>query len=285
MKIRKSISEKVITANRTNSAQSTGPTTETGKRRSRLNALKHGFYSRELRISEADLADFESLQSSLARQFAPASSLQAVAFEQVVVACWRCKLALRHEASSLDAQFGANAEPSPEPETPGANAVMSGWYAAGRGSLRDGLRFLEALRAEVAENGLLHIKSDGPWKESVLKGFGVEFYNELTQWEGLNAEAIRFAIAVDAHARNFHFPPVTTGGPEVVVDPKLQLEMITKLVDLQISHLRDLHRARGTASAAAARLPVDYCPRFFAACSREFREAVEWFLYLKKRKL
>src|SRR5713226_2111947 len=94
---------KKIDANKRNAAKATGPTTEMGKRRVRLNALKHGFYAHELTVSEADKRDFEILRESLWAQLAPRSALQDVGFEQIVTCCWRCKLAIRMEMLGLKA--------------------------------------------------------------------------------------------------------------------------------------------------------------------------------------
>jgi hypothetical protein len=50
----KKVTEAVVIANRENGANAKGPTSKRGKQRSRMNALVHALYSRELKISEAD---------------------------------------------------------------------------------------------------------------------------------------------------------------------------------------------------------------------------------------
>jgi hypothetical protein len=90
-------SSKKKVSNKKNADKSPGPTTEIGKRRVRLNALKHGFYSRELTVSEPDKRDFETLRESLLVQLKPRSALQRIGFEQIITCCWRCKLAIRLE--------------------------------------------------------------------------------------------------------------------------------------------------------------------------------------------
>jgi hypothetical protein len=52
-----SISVRKIEANRRNAQQSTGPKTEEGKRRSRLNTLKHGILASALLIAEGENAE------------------------------------------------------------------------------------------------------------------------------------------------------------------------------------------------------------------------------------
>src|SRR5947209_7061350 len=92
-------------SNRRNSAGSTGPKTTIGKQRVRTNALKHGLFSRELMITDEEKSDFQQLQRMLCEQLNPATALQHVAFEKIVICCWRCKLAMRFEMRRVRAQL------------------------------------------------------------------------------------------------------------------------------------------------------------------------------------
>src|ERR1035441_4386181 len=84
-------------SNRRNALKSTGPNTPRGKRYSRSNALKHGVYSKELLVSEADNPEFEEMRAGLKAELKPSTMLQGLAFDYIVVCHWRCKLALRLE--------------------------------------------------------------------------------------------------------------------------------------------------------------------------------------------
>ena len=70
-----------------------GPKTPRGKRHSSRNARKHGLYSTELFISEADMPEFEEMRSDLEARLKPTESLM-LDFDYVVVCYWRRKLAL-----------------------------------------------------------------------------------------------------------------------------------------------------------------------------------------------
>ena len=62
---------KQAAANSTNAKKSTGPKTETGKGISRLNAVKHGFYSLQTTAVHEDPEHYGKLRESLVREFTP----------------------------------------------------------------------------------------------------------------------------------------------------------------------------------------------------------------------
>jgi hypothetical protein len=59
------ISDKQLEANRANSQKSTGPKTEAGKKRSSLNAVRHGLTGHVVVLPEEDLAAFNQLNTKL----------------------------------------------------------------------------------------------------------------------------------------------------------------------------------------------------------------------------
>src|SRR5207237_5254172 len=72
-----------------------GPKTPAGKRRVRFNARTHGFYSRELVVTEEDRTEFDALKKGILTNLNPTTQLQLLGFERVVSAAWMQKLALR----------------------------------------------------------------------------------------------------------------------------------------------------------------------------------------------
>jgi hypothetical protein len=94
-----SISEKQLAANRQNALKSTGPKTPEGKAASRLNALKHGLLARETVINRddhhEDAAEFESLSDQLREDLAPVGYLEELLVEQITIAYWRLRRAVR----------------------------------------------------------------------------------------------------------------------------------------------------------------------------------------------
>jgi hypothetical protein len=168
---------------------------------------------------------------------------------------------------------------------------MEQWYVADYRSLQQGLRFLKKLLADVADCGLLHLEQDGPLKESLIKGFGSNFYNRLIEWKGMSTTAILYAEHSAAMREKFglispvaDLPPGDPDRPEtpkVVPDPRLQWQMAVKLVEVEIEHLETLVRTRGQDFREAPQALAEFSPRYYADASRDLHRAVDWFLKLK----
>ncbi len=294
MKIKKTVTDKVIAANRARARKSTGPKTGAGKRRARMNSLKHGFFAKELQLSEENRPEFEALQDGLLKQYAPATPMQQIGFEKIVCCCWRCKLALRMESRAVALQQSSNQEPKVDAAGGDTNR-MEQWYGADYRSLQAGLRFLRDLRADVADCGLLHLEQDGSRKESVIKGFGLGFYNRLTEWRGMSTTAILAAEHSAAMEETFGLKLPTTDlpqgdseqpeTPKVVADPRLKWEMAVKIVEAEIEHLETLVQTRRQDCGETPQALVEFSPRYFADASRDLERAVDWILKLKGKGL
>ena len=99
-----------IDANRRNSLKSTGPKTERGKERSRLNALRHGMTAKQLVVSQEDYADFARFGAELRAALAPGDTFEEQLVEGIVMTTWRLRRAWRTEAAAIQlAARGADA--------------------------------------------------------------------------------------------------------------------------------------------------------------------------------
>jgi hypothetical protein len=286
MKIDKTVTGKMLAANRANASKSTGPRTGAGKTHARMNAHKHGFFAKELQLSEEDRPEFEFLRDSLSQQFAPATPMQRIALDKIVCCAWRCKIALRIEALAVALQRSSKQEPKVDAARGGDTFRMEQWYAADYRSLQDGLRFLRALRADVADNGLLHLEQEGSLKESLIKGFGSNFYKRLIEWKGMSTTAILSAEHLARMQEKFNLPttnlPSIPETPKVIADPRLLWQMVVKLVDVEIEHLEILVRTRGQDFRETPLALAESSPRYYADASRDLHRAVDWFLKLKR---
>lgn len=92
-------------ANRRNARLSTGPRTEQGKSRSRLNAVKHGILTSALLTTGGqgaeDPAEFDELLFNLHTDLVPVGALEEMLVEKIAICHWRENRALRCEASMI----------------------------------------------------------------------------------------------------------------------------------------------------------------------------------------
>jgi hypothetical protein len=136
-------SEKRIAANRRNALRSTGPRTQDGKSRSRLNAVKHGL--------AASLPTLVETQSSvrLARLLAPdaadeAATVAAARLAAAEAMIERCRHARAEAAEEIIADETAGAD-----ERAAAIATTAGRMAALERYERKARRLADAARAEL----------------------------------------------------------------------------------------------------------------------------------------
>ncbi len=91
-------------ASRANGRRSGGPKTPQGKARSSLNALKHGFWSRDLVNPLIDgkrtVADFNALLAQLIADAKPSGKLEEILVEEIAACYWRLRRALRFESAN-----------------------------------------------------------------------------------------------------------------------------------------------------------------------------------------
>ena len=101
------ISQKQIEANRRNALKSTGPKTEEGKARSRLNTLRHGLTAGQAVLPHENEDDYEKLHEGMLESYAPEDSAEIALVEELVNAYWRLLRLHRVETSYWD-QLGGS---------------------------------------------------------------------------------------------------------------------------------------------------------------------------------
>lgn len=98
MKVKKTTTEKVLAANRANAQKSTGPRRPDGLR---LNALKHGFLTRNLIFnSDEEKQEFHDLVSDLAAEYPPAGPSESALVDELAVSSWQ--LGKLHGCAALE---------------------------------------------------------------------------------------------------------------------------------------------------------------------------------------
>jgi hypothetical protein len=122
-------SQAQIEANRRNAKKSTGPTSETGKAQSRLNALKHGMAAGCSVLPHEDAIAFHELTQSLTDEYRPVSAVETMLLHTVADAYWRLLRARRAETEFLNIMIKGlkrrnGKDESPQDNDDGALAVV-----------------------------------------------------------------------------------------------------------------------------------------------------------------
>jgi len=92
MKIRKTVSDSVIAANRKNSEKSTGPRSAAGKMNASLNATTHGLLAKRLSfLDEGEHAEFMSLMDEVHDGLESPSVFERILAEEAAICCWKLR--------------------------------------------------------------------------------------------------------------------------------------------------------------------------------------------------
>jgi hypothetical protein len=106
------VTEAQILANRLNAQKSTGPRTNEGKAAVSQNAVKHGFSARLDVISSESQADFDQYSDRILAELDPASPMESMLAERILVLSWRLKRVGCIQNQAIDA---LNADNTPSP--------------------------------------------------------------------------------------------------------------------------------------------------------------------------
>jgi len=88
-----------VRANRANAQKSTGPRDAS---RTRLNALKHGFFSKEVVIEGESAREFAAFSRALLADLAPQGMLEELLADLVIASAWRLRRAHRLDSEFVD---------------------------------------------------------------------------------------------------------------------------------------------------------------------------------------
>jgi hypothetical protein len=89
LKIKKTVSDKVIAANRSNSQHSTGPRSVSGKQASSRNAIKHGLLAKRLAFRDkGEEMEFKAFADNLQLDSQPEGTLERMVAEDICATWW-----------------------------------------------------------------------------------------------------------------------------------------------------------------------------------------------------
>ena len=102
-------SSKKLEANRRNALKSTGPRTETGKRRVSRNAEKHGMFSSNLIVRHPEAkefpADFDALRARVRKHYKPVGFIEEFWAEKIAALGWKMRRVTRFESAAIAQQY------------------------------------------------------------------------------------------------------------------------------------------------------------------------------------
>jgi hypothetical protein len=98
--------EKQIIANQQNAQHSTGPRTESGKRRSRRNAIRHGLTAETVIDSLEDAADYMAFERAIKSDYSPQTAIEGQLVTRLASLLWRLRRAVIIESGLLNIQAG-----------------------------------------------------------------------------------------------------------------------------------------------------------------------------------
>jgi hypothetical protein len=279
-------SQKRIDANKRNATRSTGPRTQGGKERVKMNAFKHGIFARQFIVSEQELPDYEAMRQELRNQFPPVTPLRDIASEKICWAAWNDRRAVALNTHVLDVLLDHVRVPDTPPDGAEKDAISAKFHAGGKTDLRQHLRILKDLRGEVDTYGFTHVDK---WRDSIINCFGLRFYKSLTDWPVMSKSVILQALHLCRHAAIFKkpLPPLEsdTEATRLILDPLQSSRMVIKLIDVEIDHLEQLQRTRAKYNPSEGPVSMDLSLRYLVTTSRELERRVDWYRSLEKRGL
>jgi hypothetical protein len=112
-------SDKQVSANRRNAANSTGPITKNGKLQSRRNAIRHGLTAATVVPAIEDSEEFERFEAAVRADYQPASTVEHELVARLTSLLWRLRRSTLIETNlfqlqarlAMEQKLGARAEP------------------------------------------------------------------------------------------------------------------------------------------------------------------------------
>jgi hypothetical protein len=104
------LSEKQLAANRANAQHSTGPKTESGKKISSLNALRHNLTGQVTAMTEEDRIAHDKFSAGIIRSLAPEGDLELQFAQRIATDSWRLNRASAIEDNLFALGFTDHAE-------------------------------------------------------------------------------------------------------------------------------------------------------------------------------
>ncbi len=116
---------KQFEANRRNALKSTGPITEEGKDRSRLNAVRHGLTAETVIGSHEDADDYQAFEAAVIADYDAETAVQRELILRLASILWRLRRSTAIESALFNAMAGDRPSPTASTSTGKVIAISS----------------------------------------------------------------------------------------------------------------------------------------------------------------
>jgi hypothetical protein len=110
--------------NRENAQASTGPKSEAGKNRTRMNALAHGLTSKQVVLPHESNEEYQLMHQGLIDSYNPANQNENVLVDRLAQAYWRLQRCYEVERAFLENRIDAAREGTPDIDAGAAMAML-----------------------------------------------------------------------------------------------------------------------------------------------------------------
>ena len=127
------MSSRRVIASRANGSLSRGPVTAEGKRRSSMNAVRHGLLAKCIVLEKESRDGFDAILNGFIERFGPVDEVELGLVEEMLTAFWRQRRAWAIETRTLDEAL--------DQQPPGGDAI-SGLRSAFSSTAKDNLELI-----------------------------------------------------------------------------------------------------------------------------------------------
>jgi hypothetical protein len=195
-------SAKVGPIERPSDNRSTGPRTAPGKQRSKFNALKHGFLSKEVLLKGESRAQYETLLDGLRNDYDPVGTTENLLVEILAVQWWRRRRLLQVENAEISKRNFLEMDACFTAETQALDYAMQGRVRDGvlgsnnLATIREALNCLKSMHLLLSSDPkdkrfaaylrrLLRINKDHQYDDRFIA-----LIHEVSGFPGPNTEAV-----------------------------------------------------------------------------------------------
>jgi hypothetical protein len=190
---------KQFEANRRNALKSTGPITEEGKDRSRLNAVRHGLTAETVIGSLEDAEDYQAFEAAVIADYDADTAVQRELVLRLASILWRLRRSTAIESALFDAMAGERS--SPAASNPALGKVIA---ISGRRANRTSPSAIYS--AETAINEFVCAPEDLAKAFIRLTAHGTFPLDRLSRYEHMLWRQARQIVAIlNGPKRRFHF--------------------------------------------------------------------------------